>query len=76
MPATSPPSLEEAVRGGSVWEAALPEDTHSPSSPPSDDAAPLPGGHHIPEGFDLNVIAPSGHSAVDQQLLEDCLRMY
>ena len=76
MPATSPPSLEEAVREGSVWEAALPEDTHSPSSPPSDDAAPLPGGHHIPGGFDLNVIAPSGHSAVDQQLLEDCLRMY
>ena len=28
------------------------------------------------EAFDLNVIAPSGHSAVDQQLLEDCLRMY
>ena len=76
MPATLPPSLEEAVREGSVWEAALPEDTHSPSSPPSDDAAPPPGGHHIPGGFDLNVISPFGHSAVDQQLLEDCLRMY
>ena len=76
MPATSPPSLEEAVREGSVWEAALPEDTHSPSSPPSDDATPPPGGHHIPGGFDLNVITPLGHSAVDQQLLEDCLRMY
>ena len=76
MPATLPPSLEEAVREGSVWEAAPPEDTHSPSPPPSDDAAPLPGGHHIPGGFDLNVIAPLGHSAVDQQLLEDCLRMY
>ena len=76
MPATSPPSLEEAVREGSVWEAALPEDTHSPSSLPSDDATPPPGGHHIPGGFDLNVIAPLGCSAVDQQLLEDCLRMY
>ena len=75
MPATSL-SLEEAVREGLVWEAALPEDTHSPSSPPSDDAAPPPGGHHIPRGFDLNVIAPLGHSAVDQWLLEDCLRMY
>ena len=76
MPATSPLSLEEAIREGSVWEAAPPEDTHSPSSLPSDDAAPPPGGHHIPRGFDLNVIAPLGHSAVDQQLLEDCLRMY
>ena len=76
MPATSPPSLEEAVGEGSVWEAALPEDTHSPSSLPSDDAALPPGGHHIPRGFDLNVITPLGHSAVDQQLLEDCLKMY
>ena len=76
MPATSLPSLEEAVGEGSVWEAAPPEDTHSPSSLPSDDAAPLPGGHHISGGFDLNVITPLGHSAVDQQLLEDCLRMY
>ena len=42
MPATSPPSLEEAIGEGSVWEAAPPEDTHSPSSPPSDDAAPPP----------------------------------
>ena len=75
MPATSLPLLEEAVREGSVWEAALPEDTHSPLSPPSDDAAPPPGGHHIPGGFNLNVITPLGHSAVDQQLLEDCLRM-
>ena len=76
MPTTLPPSLEEAVGEGSVWEAALPEDTHSPLSLPSDDAAPPPGGHHIPRGFDLNIIAPLGHSAVDQQLLEDCLRMY
>ena len=76
MPTTSPLSLEEAVREGSVWEAAPPEDTHSPSSPPSDDAALPPRGHHIPGGFNLNVIAPLGHSAVDQQLLEDCLRMY
>ena len=75
MPTTLPLSLEEAVGEGSVWEAAPPEDTHSPSSPPSDDA-PLPGGHHIPGGLDLNIIAPLGHSAVDQQLLEDCLRMY
>ena len=76
MPATSPLSLEEALGEGSVWEAALPKDAHDSSSPPSDDAAPPPGGHHIPGGFDLNVIAPLGHSAVDQQLLEDCLRMY
>ena len=76
MPATSPPSLEEALGEGSVWEAAPPEDAHDSSSPPSDDAALPPGGHHIPGGFDLNVIAPLGHSAVDQQLLEDCLRMY
>ena len=76
MPATSLPSLEEAIGDGSVWEAAPPEDTHSPLSLPSDDAALPPGGHHIPGGFDLNVIAPLGHSAVDQQLLEDCLRMY
>ena len=76
MPATSLLSLEEAVGEGLVWEAALPEDTHRPSSPPSDDAAPPPEGHHIPRGFDLNVIAPLGHSAVDQQLLEDCLRMH
>ena len=58
MPATSPLSLEEAIGEGSVWEAAPPEDTHSPSSLPSDDAALPPGGHHIPGGFDLNVIAP------------------
>ena len=76
LPATSPPSLEEALGEGSVWEAAPPEDAHDSSSPPSDDTAPPPGGHHIPRGFDLNVIAPLGHSAVDQQLLEDCLRMY
>ena len=38
MPATSLPSLEEAVGEGSVWEAALPEDTHC-LSPPSDDDA-------------------------------------
>ena len=66
--------LEEAVREGSVWEAAPPEDTHCPSLP-SDDNAALPEGHHIPRGFDLNVIT-FRHSAVDQQLLEDCLRMY
>ena len=76
MPATSLLSLEEALGEGSVWEAALPEDAHDSSSPPSDDATPPPGGHHIPGGFDLNVIAPLGHSAVDQQLLEDCLRMH
>ena len=76
MPATSPPSLEEAVGEGSVWEAAPSEDTHCPLPPSDDDATPPPGGHHIPRGFDLNVIAPLGHSAVDQQLLEDCLRMY
>ena len=76
MPATSLLSLEEAVGEGSVWEAAPPKDTHSPSSPPSDDDALPPGGHHIPRGFDLNIITPLGHSAVDQQLLEDCLRMY
>ena len=76
MPATLPLSLEEAIREGSVWEAAPPEDTHSPSSLPSDDATLPPGGHHIPRGSNLNVIAPLGHSAVDQQLLEDCLRMY
>ena len=76
MPATSLPSLEEALGEGSVWKAALPEDAHDSSSPPSDNDAPPPGGHHIPGGFDLNVIAPLGHSAVDQQLIEDCLRMY
>ena len=76
MPATLPLSLEEAVGEGSVWEAAPPEDTHCPSLPSDDNAAPLPGGHHISGGFNLNVIAPLGHSAVDQQLLEDCLRMY
>ena len=76
MPATSLPSLEEAIGEGSVWEAAPPEDTHCPSLPSDDDATPPPGGHHIPGGFNLNVIAPLGHSAVDQQLLEDCLRMY
>ena len=75
MPTTLPPSLEEAIGEGSVWEAALPEDTHCPSPPSDDDATLLPGGHHIPGGFDLNIIAPLGHSAVDQQLLEDCLRM-
>ena len=69
MPATLLPSLEEAVGEGSVWEAAPPEDTHCPSLPSDDDAALLPGGHHIPRGFDLNIIAPLGHSAVDQQLL-------
>ena len=76
MPTTLPPSLEEAIGEGSVWEAASPEDTHCPSPPSDDDAAPPPGGHHIPGGFNLNIIAPLGHSAVDQQLLEDCLRMY
>ena len=76
IPAISLPSLEEAVGEGSVWEAAPPEDTHCPLPPSDDDAALLPGGHHIPGGFDLNVITPLGHSAVDQQLLEDCLRMY
>ena len=75
MPTSSLP-LEEAVGEGSVWEAAPPEDAHRPSSLPSDDAAPLPGGHHIPRGFNLNATATLGHSAVDQQLLEDCLRMY
>ena len=72
---TSLPPLEEAVRKGLVWEAAPPEDAHCPSSPPSDDAAPLPG-DHIPRGFNLNATATLGHSAVDQQLREDCLRMY
>ena len=77
MPTTLPPSLEEAVGEGSVWEAALPEDAHCPSSSPSDDdATPPPGGHHIPRGFDLNATATFRHSGVDQQLLEDCLRMY
>ena len=76
MPATPPLSLEEAIGEGSVWEAALPEDTHCPLLPSDDNATPPPGGHHIPGGFNLNVIAPLGHSAVDQQLLEDCLRMY
>ena len=76
MPTTSPPSAEEALGEGSVWEAAPPENAHDSSSPPSDDTAAPPGGHHIPGGFDLNIIAPLGHSAVDQQLLEDCLRMY
>ena len=76
MPATLLLSLEEAVGEGSVWEAAPPEDAHHLSSPPSDDAAPLPGGHHIPGGFNLNATATFRHSAVDQQLLEDCLKMY
>ena len=76
MPATSLPSLEKAVGEGLVWEAAPPEDAHCPSSLPSDDATLLPGGHHIPGGFDLNTTATFGHSAVDQQLLDDCLRMY
>ena len=40
--------LEEAAGEGSVWEAALPEDAHHPSSLPSDDNAAPPGGHHIP----------------------------
>ena len=74
MPASLPP-LEEAVGEGSVWEAAPPMDTHCPSLPSDDNATP-PGGHHISEGFDLNVTTALGHSAVDQQLLEDCLRMY
>ena len=76
MPATSLLSLEEAIGEGSVWEAAPPEDTHCPLPPSDDDAAPPPGGHHIPGGFDLNIISPLGHSTVDQQLLEDCLRIY
>ena len=76
IPATSLPSLEEAIREGLVWEAAPPEDTHCPLLPSDDDAAPPPGGHHIPGGFNLNIISPLGHSAVDQQLLEDCLRMH
>ena len=76
MPATLLPLLEEAIGEGSVWEAAPPKDTHCPLPPSDDDDTPPPGGHHIPGGFDLNVIAPLGHSAVDQQLLEDCLRMY
>ena len=76
MPATLLPSLEKAIREGSVWEAAPPEDTHCPLPPSDDDATLLPGGHHIPGGFNLNVITPLGHSTVDQQLLEDCLRMY
>ena len=42
---------------------------------PQENAA-LPRGHHIPGGFDLNVTSALGHSAVDQQLLEDYLRMY
>ena len=75
MPQSSLP-LEEAVREGSVWEAALPEDAHHLSSLPSDDNATPPEGHHISGGFDLNVTATLGHSAEDQQLLEDCLKMY
>ena len=73
MPALSPP-LEEAIREGLVWEAALPEDTHHPSLP-SDDNTALPGGYHIPGRFDLNATA-TFPSAIDQQLLEDCLRIY
>ena len=42
--------------------------------PSDDNATPPPGGYHIPGGFDIH--ATLGHSAVDQQLLEDCLRMY
>ena len=76
MPTTLLLSLEEAVREGSVWEAAPPEDTHCPSPPSDDNATPLPGGHHIPGGFDLNATATFRHSAVDQQLLEDYLRMH
>ena len=75
MPATLLPSLEEAVGEGLVWEAALPEDAHHPSSLPSDDVTLLPEGYHIPRGFDLNATTTLGHSAVDHQLLEDCLRM-
>ena len=67
MPPSSLP-LEEAVREGSVWEAALPENAHCPSSLPSDDNAALPRGHHISEGFDLNITVALEHSAVDQQL--------
>ena len=33
MPTTSPPSAEEALGEGSVWEAAPPEDAHDSSSP-------------------------------------------
>ena len=73
MPVLSPP-LEEAVREGSVWEAAPPEDTHCPLLPSDDNATLPPGGYHIPGGFDIH--ATLGHSAIDQQLLEDCLRMY
>ena len=76
MPATLLLSLEEAVGEGSVWEAAPPEDTHCPSPLSDDDAAPPPEGHHIARGFNLNATTTLGHSAVDQQLLEDCLRMY
>ena len=75
MPQLLPP-LEEAVGEGSVWEAAPSEDAHCPSSPPSDDNAALPGGHHIPRGLDLNITTTLGHSAVEQQLLKDCLRIY
>ena len=64
MPQLLPP-LEEATGEGSVWEVAPPEDAHHPSSPPSDDNAALPGGHHIPRGFNLNVTTALGHSAVD-----------
>ena len=45
MPTTLLLSLEKAVEEGSVWEAALPEDAHCPSSLPSDDATLLPGCH-------------------------------
>ena len=76
MPAILLPSLKKAVGEDLVWEAALPEDAHCPSSPPLDDATLLPGGHHIPRGFNLNTTATFRHSAVDQQLLDDCLRMY
>ena len=46
MPTTLLLSLEEAIGEGSVWEAAPPEDTHCPSPPSDDNAAPPPGGCH------------------------------
>ena len=67
IPATSPPSLEEALREGSVWEAAPPEDTHDSSSLPSDDVTLLPEGYHIPRGFDLNATTTLGHSRSEER---------